>query len=230
MHKIIVAIDGYSSCGKSTMAKQMARKLNYIYVDTGAMYRAVTLYALRSGYIKDEQFDAGRLIDALDDIDVSFSFNPELNTSETYLNQENVEKEIRGIEVSDHVSKVAKVKEVRKKMVDLQRKMGEHKGLVMDGRDIGTVVFPQAELKIFMTADYRIRAKRRYDELQAKGDHTSFEAVLNNITNRDNDDTSRTENPLIKADDAIVIDNSDIDQEEQLAIAMKHAYDKIGGN
>ncbi|MCB0400950.1 MAG: (d)CMP kinase [Flavobacteriales bacterium] len=224
MDKIIIAIDGYSSCGKSTMAKQIAKALNYIYIDTGAMYRAVTLYALRNGMLDNHDLNEAALIAALPEIKVSFSYNSDLNRSETCLNGENVEQEIRGIEVSNHVSKVAKIKEVRAKMVDLQREMGQQKGLVMDGRDIGTVVFPQAELKIFMTADYKIRARRRFDELQAKGDSTSYEEVLANITNRDMDDTSRTENPLIKADDAVVIDNSEITPEEQLKIALTHIY------
>lgn len=206
----------------------MAKQLNYIYIDTGAMYRSVTLYALRNDMINNGELDVSKLINSLSNISVSFSFNAALNISETYLNGENVEKEIRGIEVSNHVSKVARVKEVRTKMVDLQREMGRSKGLVMDGRDIGTVVFPDAALKIFMTADYKIRAKRRYDELQAKGDSTSYEDVLKNINSRDNDDTSRTENPLIKAEDAVVIDNSDITREEQLEIALRHAYDRIG--
>lgn len=227
MAKIIIAIDGYSSCGKSTMAKQMAKALNYIYIDTGAMYRAVTLFALRNGMFSTGELDRKSLINSLDNINVSFQHNTASNTSETILNNENVEKEIRGIEVSNHVSKIAKVKEVREKMVDLQRKMGDHKGLVMDGRDIGTIVFPNAELKIFMTADYQIRAKRRFDELQAKGDETAYKDVLANINSRDMDDTSRTENPLSQAEDAIVIDNSNITQKEQLKIALDYAKTRI---
>ena len=227
MGKIIIAIDGYSSCGKSTMAKQMAKELGYIYIDTGAMYRAVTLYALRNGFFKSGELDEKALITNLKNINVAFKYNSNLNSSETCLNNENVEQEIRGIEVSNHVSKVARVKEVRSKMVDLQREMGNEKGLVMDGRDIGSVVFPNAELKIFMTADYEIRAKRRFDELKAKGDNTSYEDVLANINSRDMDDTSRTENPLIKAEDAIVIDNSNITQEQQLELALGYAKVKI---
>jgi cytidylate kinase len=227
MGKIIIAIDGYSSCGKSTMAKQMAKELGYIYIDTGAMYRAVTLYALRNGFFKSGELDEKALIANLKNINVAFKYNSNLNSSETCLNNENVEQEIRGIEVSNHVSKVARVKEVRSKMVDLQREMGNEKGLVMDGRDIGSVVFPNAELKIFMTADYEIRAKRRFDELKAKGDNTSYEDVLANINSRDMDDTSRTENPLIKAEDAIVIDNSNITQQEQLELALGYANAKI---
>lgn len=227
MGKIIIAIDGYSSCGKSTMAKQMAKALNYIYVDTGAMYRAVTLYALRNDFFSTGELNDTELINSLDNVNVSFQYNTSSNTSETILNNENVEKEIRGIEVSNHVSKIAQVKEVREKMVDLQRAMGTQKGLVMDGRDIGTVVYPKAELKIFMTADYQIRAKRRFDELQAKGDTISYEDVLANINSRDMDDTSRTENPLSQAKDAIVIDNSNISQEEQLKIALDYANARI---
>ena len=227
MGKIIIAIDGYSSCGKSTMAKQMAKELGYIYIDTGAMYRAVTLYALRNGFFKSGELNEKALIAELNKVNVAFKYNALLNSSETCLNNENVEQEIRGIEVSNHVSKVARVKEVRSKMVDLQREMGNEKGLVMDGRDIGSVVFPNAELKIFMTADYEIRAKRRFDELKAKGDNTSYEDVLANINSRDMDDTSRTENPLIKAEDAIVIDNSNITQQEQLELALGYAKAKI---
>lgn len=227
MDKIIIAIDGYSSCGKSTMAKQMAKKLNYIYIDTGAMYRAITLYALQNNILSATHFDVAKLIEVLPTINVSFTYNASINRSETCLNGKNIEQDIRGLEVSNHVSKIAQVKEVRAKMVDLQRAMGQQKGLVMDGRDIGTVVFPNAELKIFMTADYQIRAKRRFDELQAKGDTTTYEEVLENITSRDIDDTSRTENPLIKAADAVVIDNSYINLEEQLKIALNHVYDKI---
>jgi cytidylate kinase len=227
MDRIIIAIDGYSSCGKSTMAKQMANQLNYIYVDTGAMYRAVTFYALCNNLISDTEFKKAELIAALSKINVSFSYNSELNCSETFLNNENIEEQIRGIKVSNYVSKIAQVKEVRAKLIEIQRDLGEKKGLVMDGRDIGSVVFPDAELKIFMTANYKVRAKRRFEELQAKGDQISLEAVTANIVSRDNDDTSRTENPLIQAEDAIVIDNSEISREEQLALALQLATDKI---
>lgn len=222
MDRIIVAIDGYSSCGKSTMAKEIAKKLNYIYIDTGAMYRAVALYALRNNLLTDNKLDTEALVKSLPNIKVSFNYNSSTNSSETYLNDENVEEQIRGIEVSNHVSTIAQVKEVRAKMVDLQREMGENKGLVMDGRDIGTVVFPNAELKIFMTADYQVRAKRRFDELQAKGDTTSYEDVLANINNRDMADTSRIENPLVQAEDALVIDNTNITPDEQLKIALDY--------
>ncbi|PCI93373.1 MAG: cytidylate kinase [Flavobacteriales bacterium] len=225
--KIIIAIDGYSSCGKSTLAKQVAKEKNYLYIDTGAMYRAVALYALRNGFISQDNFNQKALIDSLTKIKVSFSHNSELNCSETYLNGENIEKEIRGITISNHVSKIAQVKEVRAKLVEIQREIGAEKGLVMDGRDIGTVVFPNAELKIFMTAHYKIRAQRRFDELQAIGDDITFEEVLNNIVSRDNDDTSRSENPLIQAEDAIVIDNSEITQGEQLKLVLGHVNNKL---
>lgn len=227
MKKIIIAIDGYSSCGKSTLAKQLARHLNYIYIDTGAMYRAVTLYAIRNNFIKDNVVNKELLLKNLDDISVSFNYNAELNFSETFLNGENVEQEIRGMQVSSHASKIAQISEVRTKMVDIQRKLGEEKGLVMDGRDIGSVVFPNAELKIFMTANYKIRAQRRYDELKAKGDNISYEEVLANVESRDNDDTSRTSNPLIQVDDAIEIDNSEITQDEQFNKALTLVKNKI---
>lgn len=230
MKKIIIAIDGYSSCGKSTLAKQLARALNYIYIDTGAMYRAVALYALRKGYIGNDFFHEEKLVNDLNNINVSFTFNSATNTSETCLNHENVEKEIRGIEVSNLVSKIAKIKAVREKMVELQRDMGKNKGLVMDGRDIGSVVFPNAELKIFMTADFEVRAKRRYQELKAKGDDISYEEVLKNIISRDGDDTQRKENPLIQANDAVVLDNTHINQEQQFANAMELVKQKINFN
>ena len=228
MNKIIIAIDGYSSCGKSTLAKQIAQELNYIYIDTGAMYRAVTLFAIRNNLLSNNHFDEQQLIDLLPQLKVSFSYNSALNHSETLLNDENIEDKIRGIEVSSHVSRIAQVKEVRAKLVDIQREIGKNKGLVMDGRDIGTVVFPNAELKIFMTAHYKIRAQRRYEELRAKGDDISYEAVLANITSRDNDDTSRSENPLIKAHDAVILDNSEITQDEQLKNSLKLVNDKMG--
>jgi cytidylate kinase len=225
--KIIIAIDGYSSCGKSTLAKQIAREKGYIYVDTGAMYRSIALYALRNKIISNTHFDKDKLIDSLSKINVSFSYSSALNASETFLDGENVEKEIRGLDVSNQVSKVAQIKEVRAKLIDVQRKLGKAKGLVMDGRDIGSVVFPGAELKIFMTANHKIRAKRRFEELKAKGDAISYEEVLANINTRDNDDTNRTENPLIQAEDAIVIDNSEITREEQLKIVLQYVNDKL---
>ncbi len=223
MKKIIIAIDGYSSCGKSTLAKQIAQKLNYIYIDTGAMYRAVSLYAAQNNIIDGNSLGVGKLLTSLPEIKISFSYNLDTNKSETFLNGVNVEQDIRTIEISNHVSKIAQIKEVRQKMVQLQREMGAEKGLVMDGRDIGSVVFPDAELKLFMTASPQIRAQRRYDELKAKGDDVSFEDVMANITLRDNDDTSRTENPLIRAENAIIIDNSNITPEEQFKLALDYA-------
>ena len=205
MKKIIIAIDGYSSCGKSTLAKQLAKELGYIYVDTGAMYRAVAYYANLHGFFEKNALSVSKLLLALPKINITFSFNPTSNISETCLNGVNIEQYIRTIEISNQVSKIAQIKEVRDKMVELQRAMGQEKGLVMDGRDIGSIVFPNAELKLFMTASPEIRAKRRYDELKLKGDNVSFEEVFTNITLRDNDDTTRSENPLIKADDAVII-------------------------
>lgn len=225
MKKIIIAIDGYSSCGKSTVAKQLANYLNYIYIDTGAMYRAVTLYCLRKGIIGKNKMDKNAVIDALKDIHVTFHYNPATGKSETILNGENVEQEIRNIEVSNYVSEVAKIKEVRKKMVEIQREMGKHKGLVMDGRDIGSVVFPDAELKLFMTADKQVRAKRRYDELKLKGEQVSLDDIIKNIEKRDFEDVNRAENPLIQAPDAIVIDNTHLTPEEQFE-KIKHLVEE----
>lgn len=221
MKKIIIAIDGYSSCGKSTLAKQLAKELGYIYVDTGAMYRAVAYYANQHGFFEKNALSVSKLLLALPKINITFSFNPTSNISETCLNGVNIEQYIRTIEISNQVSKIAQIKEVRDKMVELQRAMGQEKGLVMDGRDIGSVVFPNAELKLFMTASPEIRAKRRYDELKLKGDNVSFEEVFTNITLRDCDDTTRSENPLIKADDAVIIDNSNLTPTEQFSLTLK---------
>ena len=215
MKKITIAIDGFSSTGKSTLAKQLAKHLGYVYVDTGAMYRAVTFFAMQNGYIGTDFFDKQTLINSLPFIKLHFQFNPELGFAEMYLNDINVEKEIRTIEVSNFVSKVAEVSEVRTKLVEQQQAMGKGKGIVMDGRDIGTVVFPHAELKIFMNASPETRARRRYDELQSKGQNVSFEAVLKNVEERDFIDTHRDDSPLVKADDAIEIDNSALTREEQ---------------
>jgi CMP/dCMP kinase len=220
MRRITIAIDGYSSCGKSTIAKALAAVLGYGYVDTGAMYRAVTLYCLEHGIIKDHAFDENEVVRALDDIHLSFKFNPSTNISETFLNGKNVEKEIRSMEVSSNVSPISKIHEVRVRMVALQREMGKDKGVVMDGRDIGTNVFPNAELKIFMTADTDIRSHRRYDELKSKGVKISFEEVRENLVSRDHEDTHRKENPLVKAADAVILDNSDMSREEQLQFVM----------
>jgi len=215
MKKITIAIDGFSSTGKSTIAKQLAKELAYIYVDTGAMYRAVTLFALRNGYIDAEHFDAHKLVENLDAIDLKFQYNDALGFAEMYLNGENVEREIRTLEVSDYVSKVAAVPEVRHQLVKQQQKMGKDKGIVMDGRDIGTVVFPDAELKFFMTASPEKRAVRRYKELIDKGDKVAYEDVLRNVQNRDYIDSHREDSPLRKANGAVAIDNTDMGLKEQ---------------
>lgn len=222
MTRITIAIDGYSSCGKSTIAKALAQKLNYSYIDTGAMYRAVTLYALQNGLIdKKQNVDTKKLISELNNIKVDFKFNSHSKSSETFLNDVNVELEIRSMLVSDNVSKVSTVKEVREKMVALQREMGKHKGVILDGRDIGTNVFPDAELKLFMTADNDVRAQRRLDEFSSKGQYFTLEEVKLNLMKRDYDDTHRKENPLTKAKDAIVLDNSDLNKEQQLEFVVK---------
>ena len=213
--RIIIAIDGYSSTGKSTVAKQLAKRLNYIYVDTGAMYRAVTLYAMEKGYISASQFDKEALINDLDSIVVSFEINTATGLGEVLLNGANVENEIRGLDVASHVSQIAAIPEVRRKLVDLQQKMGKDKGIVMDGRDIGTVVFPDAELKLFMTATAKDRAERRYKELLESGEKVSYEDVLKNVVDRDHLDSTRKDSPLKKADDAITIDNSNLTLEDQ---------------
>ena len=215
MKKITIAIDGHSSTGKSTLAKQLAKALNYIYVDTGAMYRAVTLFAMQNGFITPEYFDKQDLIDQLHDIYLSFKFNEELGYAEIYLNDENVETAIRSIEVSGHVSQIAAVSEIRSKLVQQQKRYGIDKGVVMDGRDIGTVVFPDAELKIFMTASAEIRAQRRFLELREKGMDVSFEQVLRNVEERDQLDTTRDDSPLVIAKDAVVIDNSNLTKDQQ---------------
>lgn len=227
--KITIAIDGYSSTGKSTVAKQLAEWLEYIYVDTGAMYRAVTLYAMRKGYISDGFFDKESLIAKLDDIAITFIKNPETEKDEVCLNGENVEKYIRTLDVSTFVSPVATVSEVRAKLVEQQQKMGEAKGVVMDGRDIGTVVFPNAELKIFMTASAEERAKRRFQELLDRGDTVNYEAVLANVVERDEIDTTRKDSPLVKASDAIEIDNTETNIEDQFHTILQLAKDRIAG-
>ena len=213
--KITIAIDGFSSTGKSTLAKQIAKQLGYVYVDTGAMYRAVSLFAMQNGYINPESFDKQSLVNSLPFIKLHFQFNSNLGFAEMYLNDVNVENEIRTIEVSGFVSKVAEVSQVRAKLVEQQQQMGKDKGIVMDGRYIGTVVFPNAELKIFMTASPQTRAQRRFDELQQKGQDVSYEAVLANVMERDHIDTHRDDSPLRKADDAIEIDNSNLTREQQ---------------
>jgi len=216
MKKITIAIDGHSSCGKSTMAKDLARRVGYIYVDTGAMYRSVTLYALRSGLIKaDGSIDTVELERQMPSIRISFRLNEETGRPDTYLNGECVEKEIRSIDVSSHVSPIAALPFVRTAMVAQQQQMGKDKGVVMDGRDIGTTVFPDAELKIFVTASARVRAQRRYDELQQKGMPADFDEILKNVEERDYIDSHREVSPLRKADDAIELDNSYMTIEEQ---------------
>jgi cytidylate kinase len=220
LKKITIAIDGYSSTGKSTLAKQLAKHLGYVYVDTGAMYRAVTFFAMQNGYINVESFDKQSLIQALPFVQLEFHFNADLGFAEMYLNGTNVESEIRTIEVSNFVSKIAEVSEVRAKLVEQQQAIGNGKGIVMDGRDIGTVVFPKAELKIFMTASPETRAQRRFDELQAKGQNVPYEDVLKNVQERDYIDTHRDDSPLVMADDAIEIDNSHLNREEQFEAVL----------
>ena len=216
MSKIIIAIDGYSSTGKSTLAKQIAKELHYVYVDTGAMYRAVTLFAMNSGYIDANNFNEKGLIADLNNVDLHFVFSDSKGFGEMYLNGKNVEDEIRTLEVSQLVSQVSTISEVRKKLVEQQQKMGIEKGIVMDGRDIGTVVFPNAEIKLFMTASADKRAKRRYKELLDRGDEgVTYERVLKNVESRDYIDSTRVDSPLTKAEDAIEIDNSDMGLEEQ---------------
>lgn len=225
--KIVIAIDGFSSCGKSTLAKALARKLKYIYIDSGAMYRAVTLFSLRNGLIENGIPNQKSLITHLDKIRISFRIDYEKEENITFLNDENIENEIREPKVSDNVSRVSAIKEVRREMVKQQQKMGEDKGIIMDGRDIGTVVFPNAELKIFMTADPEIRAQRRYRELVAKNVDVSIEEVRQNITSRDYIDQNREEGPLKKAEDAIVLDNSYMTPQQQLDWAIEQVKLKM---
>ena len=218
MKKINIAIDGHSSCGKSTLAKQLSKHYAYIYVDTGAMYRAVCLYALKNDIMKDGIIDEAALIDSLDNINVSFNYNDERSISETFLNGVNVENEIRSLWISENVSKISKLKEVRQKMVSIQQAIGENKGVVMDGRDIGSVVFPNAELKLFITASVDERARRRSLELK----DASLEDIKKNLQSRDYDDSTREENPLVIMDDAIQIDNTNLSIEEQFNLALNY--------
>jgi cytidylate kinase len=227
MKKITIAIDGFSSTGKSTLAKQLAKHLGYIYVDTGAMYRAIALFAMENGYISKDFLDKESLVNSLPSIKLHFQFNADLGFAEMYLNEVNVEKEIRTIEVSSFVSKIAEISEVRAKLVEQQQEMGKNKAIVMDGRDIGTVVFPDAELKIFMTASPETRAQRRFDELQAKGDAVTYEEVLANVQERDYIDTHRDDSPLVMAEDAIEIDNSYLTREEQFNAVLELVEEKI---
>ena len=225
LKKITIAIDGFSSTGKSTLAKQLAKHLGYVYVDTGAMYRAVAFFAMQNGYISKDFFDKQTLINSLPFIKLHFEFNIELGFAEMYLNGVNVEKEIRTLDVSNFVSLVAEVSEVRAKLVEQQKEMGKGKGIVMDGRDIGTVVFPKAELKVFMTASPETRAQRRFEELEEKGQSVSFEEVLKNVEQRDYIDTHRDDSPLRKADDSIEIDNSYLTREEQFDAVLEIVED-----
>ena len=227
MKKITIAIDGHSSCGKSTMAKALAKALGYIYVDTGAMYRAVTLYALRKGIITEETIDTETLEACMDDIHISFCLNEETGRPDTYLNGECVEGEIRGMEVSNNVSRISAIPFVREALVAQQQRMGQDKGVVMDGRDIGTVVFPDAELKVFVTATAEIRAQRRYDELLGKGEPADYDEVLANVKERDYLDSHREVGPLRKADDAIELDNSHMTIPEQNEWLLRVAMERI---
>lgn len=227
MNKITIAIDGFSSTGKSTVAKRLAKTLGYIYVDSGAMYRAVTLYAMQNGFIETDYFNKDGLIAQLDCIQIGFVFNEALGFAEVYLNGDNVEKRIRTLEVSQFVSQIATVSEIREQLVLQQQNFGKDKGVVMDGRDIGTVVFPDAELKLFMTATAEQRAQRRYDELVERGDEVDYEDVLKNVQTRDHIDSTREDSPLTMADDAIKIDNSNLNLEEQFELVYKLAKDKI---
>ena len=219
MQKITIAIDGFSSTGKSTVAKQLAKHLGYIYLDSGAMYRAVTLFTMQNGFITKNHFNVNGLVEKLGEISINFKFNQELGFAEVYLNGKNIEHDIRTLEVSNYVSKVAAIPEVRYQLVKQQQQMGKDKGVVMDGRDIGTVVFPYAELKIFMTAFAEKRATRRFNELIARGDVVTYEDVLKNVQERDYIDSHREDSPLVKAEDAIEIDNSDL--------TLKAQFDKV---
>ena len=228
MKKIVIAIDGHSSCGKSTMAKALARRIGYVYVDTGAMYRAVTLFALRHGMIDaDGRVDEQTLEASMDQVKVSFTLNAETRIPETCLNGENVEHDIRGMEVSAHVSAIAALPFVRRVMEAQQKAMGRDKGIVMDGRDVGTVLFPDAELKIFVTATAEVRARRRYNELQAKGMDADYDEILKNVQQRDYIDSHREVSPLRKADDALELDNSNITLQQQDEWLMERYLERV---
>lgn len=228
MKKITIAIDGHSSCGKSTMAKDLARKLGYVYIDTGAMYRAVTLFSIQHGLFTEEGIDTEVLRDMMDQINITFQFNPETGRPDTYLNGERVEDRIRTMEVSNKVSPIAALDFVRHAMVAQQQEMGKGGGIVMDGRDIGTTVFPHAELKIFVTASAEVRAQRRFDELTAKGEPCNYDEILFNVQERDRIDSTREVSPLRKADDAIVLDNSNMTIPEQAEWLMDQVMKLIG--
>ena len=224
--KIVIAIDGFSSCGKSTFAKAIAARLGYIFIDTGAMYRTVTLYALEQGAIVEGKVDEAAVVALLPEVNISFKFNAERGASDVYVNGELAEGKIRTIEVSNCVSSVSSIREVREKLVAMQQQMGRERGVVMDGRDIGTVVFPDAELKIFMTAEPKVRAERRYAELTAKGDKVTMEEILENVISRDKADMERAISPLRQAEDAVVLDNSYMSVDEQMAWFMER-YEQI---
>ena len=229
MKKITIAIDGFSSCGKSTMAKMLAKEVGYIYVDTGAMYRAVTLFAMQNGMIApDGHVDREALKAKMDTLRVEFKLNPKTGKAETYLNGENVEREIRGMEVSAHVSSIAAIDFVRTALVAQQQRMGQDKGIVMDGRDIGTVVFPDAELKVFVTASAEVRAQRRFDELVGKGMEANYDEILRNVQERDYKDSHREVSPLRKADDAIELDNGQLTIAQQLQWLVDRFEEKVG--
>lgn len=225
--RITIAIDGYSSTGKSTVAKQLASELGYVYVDSGAMYRAMTLFSMQNGYISDRHFHIKDLIDNLGNASLKFIYNESLGYAEIYLNDENVEKLIRSLEVSNLVSKVSAIPEVRRKLVAIQKEIGKNKAVVMDGRDIGSVVFTDAELKIFMTSSAETRAKRRFDELIQKGENVSYKDVYTNVIDRDLVDTTRKDSPLVKAEDAIEIDNSQLTKEKQFEIILNLVKEKL---
>ena len=229
MGKITIAIDGYSSTGKSTVAKQLADYLGYVYVDSGAMYRAVTFYAMQNGIISKDHFDTSKLIESLSSIHLKFYKEPDWGKAHIFLNGKDVEDKIRNLEVSEFVSPIATIHEVRAKLVAQQKQMGLEKGVVMDGRDIGTIVFPQAELKIFMNASAKERAQRRYKELLEHGENIQFAEVLKNIQDRDHIDTTRKDSPLVKAADAIEIDNSEMNLEDQFHTVLQLAKDRIAG-
>jgi len=227
MKKITIAIDGFSSCGKSTLAKELAKRLSYSYVDTGAMFRAVALYCLRNGLIKEDGTKVYKIKEFLDDFKIGFEFNDKKGHGEVTLNGENVEDEIRSLIISKIVTKISGIKEVREKLLIIQKKIGSDKGVVLDGRDIGTVVFPDAELKIFMTADTKVRANRRLNELKGKGHKVTLEDVQENLRLRDHDDTTREESPLKQADDAVVVDNTNLTRRDQLSMIVALARERM---
>ena len=227
MKKITIAIDGFSSCGKSTLAKELARRLSYSYVDTGAMFRAVALYCLRNGLIKEDGTKVYKIKEFLDEFQIGFEFNEKKGYGEVTLNGENVEEEIRSLTISKIVTKISGIKEVREKLLVIQKKIGSDKGVVLDGRDIGTVVFPDAELKIFMTAETTVRAQRRLNELKGKGHKVTLEQVEENLMLRDHDDTTRDESPLKQAEDAVVIDNTNLTRRDQLSMIVALAKERM---